>query len=76
MYESDFKAALNNNKTLLKHSDLLKILSDDRTMCIYEQNGDFYIMECCDEYFYHYLTKKECMELSELFREIAEAIGT
>lgn len=77
MYESDFEATLNNNKTLRKYSDLLKRLSDDRVMCIgYEQNGNFYIMECCDEWFAHDLTKADCIELSELFREIAEAIST
>ena len=77
MYEPDFKAILDNNKTLLKHSGLLKRLSDDRIMCVgYEQDGNFYLMECCDEYFYHKLTKEECIELSELFKEVAEAIGT
>lgn len=77
MSEKDLKAMFNNNKILLKHIDILKSLSNDRIMCVgYEQNGDFYLMECCDEYFYHDLTKKECLELSELFKEIAEAIGT
>ena len=77
MYESDFKATLDNNKVLLNHRDLLRRLSDDRVMCIgYEQDGNFYIQECCDEWYYHDLTKEECIELSELFKEIAEAIGT
>ena len=77
MNERDFKVMLDNNKILLKHIDLLKSLSRDRIMCVgYEQNGNFYIMECCDEYFYHDLTKEECFELSELFKEIAEVIGT
>lgn len=71
MYE--FKATLNGNKTLYKHEKLLKTLSDDRVVCIgYEQDGTFYIQECCDEWYYHDLTKEECLELSELFREIAE----
>ena len=77
MNESEFKATLDNNKVLLKHIDLLRVLNDDRIMCVgYEQNGNFYLVECCDEYFYHDLTKEECVELSELFKEIAEAIGT
>lgn len=77
MYESVFKAMLDNNKILEKHIDLLRALSGDRVMCVgYEQDGNFYLMECCDEYFYHDLTKEECMELSELFKEIAEVIGT
>ena len=77
MYESEFKATIDNNNVLEKHIDLLRVLSDDRIMCVgYEQDGNFYLMECCDEYFYHDLTKEECIELSELFKEIAEAIGT
>jgi hypothetical protein len=77
MYEPDFKALLDNNQVLKKHEELLRTLSDDRIMCIgYEQDGNFYLIECCDEYFYHNLTKEECIELSELFKEIAEAIGT
>ena len=31
MYESDFKATLNNNPILLKYKDLLQSLSDDTT---------------------------------------------
>lgn len=74
MYE--FEATLNGNKTLQKHKDLLKTLSDDRVICIgYEHDGTFYIMECCDEYYYHDMTKEECLELSELFKEIAEEIS-
>lgn len=73
----DFKEIINNNKTLLKHSDLLKKLSDDRVMCVgYGQDEIFYILECCDEFYYHDLTKEECIELSELFKEIAESFGT
>jgi hypothetical protein len=44
-------------------------------MCVgYRDDGSYYLLECCDEYFGHDLTKEECIELSELFREIAEAI--
>lgn len=77
MYESDFRATLHGNKILQKHEILLRALSNDRIMCVgYEQDGIFYIQECCDDWYYHNLTKEECMELSEMFREIAEAIGT
>lgn len=76
MYESEFKATLDNNKVLEKHINLLRNLSSDRIMCVgYEQDGNFYLVECCDEYYYHNLTKEECLELSEMFKEIAEAIG-
>lgn len=76
MYESEFDATLNDNKVLEKHRDLLQTFSDDRIMCVgYKDNGNFYIIEGCDEWFVHYLTKEECLELSEMFKEIAEAIG-
>ncbi len=68
-----------NNKQLQhpiiqQHKTLLKRLSDDeRVMGIYYENG-FYITECCDEWFDYKLTKEECLELSDLFREIADII--
>ena len=71
----EFEAIINPNKILLKHIDLLRKLSDDRIMCVgYELCGNFYLVECCDGYFYHDLTKEECLELSRMFKEIAEAI--
>lgn len=71
----DFEKVINDNPVLHKHRDLLKTLSDDRIMCVgHNQNGEFYIIECCDEWFVHYLTKEECLELSEMFRKIAERI--
>ena len=76
MFESEFEATLNKNKILQKHRKLLKTLSDDRIMCVgYELNGTFYILECCDEWFSHDLTKEECLELSKMFKEIAESIN-
>lgn len=76
MFERDFNWAINGSETLQKHKDLLKMLSDDRVLCIgYEEDGSgYYIMECCDEWYYHDLTKEECLELSELFKEIADSI--
>ena len=75
MYEPDFKLTLNNNKTLENHKGLLKTLSNDRVMCVgYRDDGSYYLLECCDEYFGHNLTKEECIELSELFKEIADDI--
>lgn len=75
--EFDLKFHIDNNKTLLKYENLLRKLVDDRIMCVgYEQDGSFYLVECCDEYFIHNLTKIECLELSEMFKDIAEAFGT
>ena len=77
MHEFGLGFHIDNNKTLLKYEDLLRKLVDDRVMCVgYEQNGNFYLVECCDEYFIHDLTKEECLELSEMFKDIAEAFGT
>lgn len=74
MYESELNEAVGNNEILKKHIDLLRKLSSDRIMCVGYDKGNFYLIECCDTYFYHELTKEECKELSELFKEIAEAI--
>lgn len=76
MYERDFNWAISGSETLQKYRELLRTLSDDRIMCVCnkEDGSGYYIMECCDECFCHDLTKKECLELSELFREIAKSI--
>lgn len=76
MFERDFNYIISNCPVLQTHKKLLKILSDDRVMCIgYEEDGSgYYIMECCDEWYYHNLAKEECIELSEMFKEIAENI--
>lgn len=77
MHEFGLGFHIDNNKTLLKYEALLRKLVDDRVMCVgYEQDGSFYLVECCDEYFIHDLTKEECLELSEMFKDIAEAFGT
>lgn len=76
MFESDFNYITSNSPVLQSHKKLLKTLSDDRVMCVgYEESGNgYYIMECCDEWYDHRLTKEECLELSEMFKEIADDI--
>lgn len=76
MFERDFNYITDNSSVLQTHKKLLKALSDDRVMCVgYGESGnDYYIMECCDEWYSHYLTKEECLELSKMFQEIAEMI--
>lgn len=76
MFERDFNWAISGSETLQKHKDLLKTLSEDRVMCVCnkEDGSGYYIMECCDEWFCHDLTKEECLELSELFKELADDI--
>lgn len=65
-----------NHPILQKHIDILETLDDDRIMCVcYDgKQNNFYIIECCDEWFYHTLTKEDCIKLSEMFKEIAEVL--
>lgn len=74
MYRSDFNLAT-KHPILEKHINLLDRLNYDRVMCVCYQksNNEFYIEEQCDQWFSHTLTKDECIELSELFREIADS---
>ena len=74
MYRTDFNL-VTKHPILEKHIDLLDRLNYDRVMCVcyQESNKEFYIEEQCDEWFSHTLTKDECIELSELFREIADS---
>lgn len=77
MYSGDFNL-VTKHPILQKHIGLLRQLNNDRVMCVcYQENEndkEFYIEEQCDEWFAHILTKEECIELSELFREIADNI--
>ncbi|MDO4471356.1 MAG: hypothetical protein Q4C84_16100 [Bacillota bacterium] len=59
-------------KALRKHEKLLEKIEEDRVFSIFQRDGVFYIAEECDMCFSHGLTKAECLELSELFKEIAE----
>ena len=60
---------------LYKHKELLKELVDNRIFWVYHADGyGFLIEECCDNYFSYELTKEQCLELSEMFKEIAEVI--
>lgn len=73
MYSGDFYLAT-EHPILQKHTELLRRLNDDRVMCVCYGNKEFYIEEQCDEWYSHTLTKAECIELSELFREIANRL--
>lgn len=54
---------------------MLKRLEEDRIISVMCRLDGFYILEMCDEYFSHKLTKEECMDLSELFAEISSEIS-
>ena len=61
---------------LQKHIGILKTLNDERVLylCYDTKSKVFYIRESCDEWFTHELTKNDCIELSELFKELSEVI--
>lgn len=55
---------------------LLKQLGEkDRVFSLEWNEENITLMECCDYCFGHDLTKEECKELSEVFRELAEELG-
>lgn len=59
-----------------KYKKLLQRVSDERVFTVtYEGNATFGLMECCDACFGYDLTKEDCLELAELFKELAEACG-
>lgn len=63
-------------KTMKKHEQLLKQLGEkDRVFSLEWNEENITLMECCDYCFGHDLTKEECKELSEVFRELAEELG-
>lgn len=60
------------HKIIQRHKELLQKLSDDRVVGVLCTDGEISLIECCDVWFSHSLTKEECIELSELFKELAE----
>ncbi|MBO5828842.1 MAG: hypothetical protein J6R59_10395 [Paludibacteraceae bacterium] len=80
----DFEFRLNSGENvteyikhpaLYKHKELLQDFASERIFCIYySPNNEFYIEECCDEWFGKVLNKKQCLELSEMFKEMADYI--
>lgn len=65
-----------NHPVLQKHIEIINELDDDRVMCIcYDDEKDrFFVVECCDEWYYHDLTRGDCIALSKLFHDIALVI--
>lgn len=65
---------MNEYKIFQKYNDVLKKLGDHSVVDIgyREDVGGFYMCDGSVGYYWHTLTKDECIELSELFREIAE----
>lgn len=58
---------------LEKRYNIIQNLSGERIFDItYNDAGEVFIEEGCDNYFKHKLTPYECMELSTFFKELAE----
>lgn len=64
-----------DKEVVKKHEQLLKQLGEkDRVFSLEWNEENITLMECCDYCFGHDLTKEECKELSEVFRELAEEL--
>lgn len=57
-----------------RHIELLQRLAKERILTIHKNHGRFEMREACDDYFEIDLTTRDDLELSELFREIAEEL--
>ena len=75
MYIQDFKAST-RHPILIKHTKILETLNDERVMCVcYDDNENkFYIQEMCDDWYSHDLSKNDCLELAQLFSELADVM--
>ena len=61
-------------KKVSDYPEFEKYKNSERVFSIQNKNDEFWLVEECDEYFFHELTKQDCLELSELFAEIAKLI--
>lgn len=53
--------------------NVLEKILEEIEEATFQEDAPIY-MECCDYCFGHDLTKEECKELSEVFRELAEEL--
>ena len=73
IFESELQENINDT-ILKKYKNLIKKLSiDNRVLGIGKdnENGEYYLEECCDNCFRYTLTKEDCLQLAKLFNEIA-----
>lgn len=75
-HEIDFdKCEQVKHPIIQKHRDLLELLADERIFCVmHDETNHFFLLECCDGYYAFDLNREDCLELSEMFKELAEAI--
>lgn len=59
---------------LEKHRPILETLMNERVFAVWKTENGFCITECCDEYFCHVLNTDDCLELSALFKDLAEEL--
>lgn len=68
-------ASKRESTAIKRHTKVIRKLEEDRIISMMCRSDGFYILEMCDEYFSHKLTKEECMDLSEFFAEISSEIS-
>ena len=44
-----------------KYKNLLEKINSERVFSIQNKNNEFWLVEECDEYFFHELTKQDCL---------------
>lgn len=59
---------------LRKHKTTIETLIQERVFTVKKSEKGFCVMECCDEYFSHDLTRSDCLELAALFEDLAKEL--
>lgn len=63
------------NHIIRRHKKILYKIANSGVMALLcNEPNDFLLLECCDGYYGYHLDKEDCLELSEMFREIADVI--
>ena len=57
---------------LHQHADIVRRLQDKRIIAIDHCGGKVTLTEACDDWYTIKLSKSDCFEISELFKELAE----
>ena len=76
MYDYDYegKGFFEKNNDLAKYKDTLKEVCNERVFFIGEDEGNYYLVENCDQYFAVKLTPELCNDLFEVFKILADKI--
>lgn len=57
---------------LSRHFDIVNKLHAERIITISHHDGKVELTEACDDWYTSKLSKSECLEISELFKELAD----